>query len=146
MLEISQASPADAVQLRPLVERYRSFYKQSPSDKTLEFLTARLSANEAIVFMARENGVAVGFTLLYPTFSTVSLSDVWLLNDLYVEVEMRGKGIAKELMDAAEQAAREASATRVFLRTAHDNKVAQSLYESRGWIQDEVFRRYDLIF
>ena len=71
---------------------------------------------------------------------------VWLLNDLYVDEDMRGKGIASKLMEAAESAARESGATRVFLRTAHDNTTAQSLYEGRGYIKDEVFRRYDLIF
>ena len=84
--------------------------------------------------------------MLYPTFSTVSLSSVWLLNDLYVEEAHRGKGIASKLMQTAESAAREAGATRVFLRTANDNTTAQSLYEGRNYIQDEVFRRYDLIF
>jgi ribosomal protein S18 acetylase RimI-like enzyme len=49
-------------------------------------------------------------------------------------------------METAESAAREAGATRVFLRTANDNTTAQSLYEGRGYLQDEVFRRYDLIF
>jgi ribosomal protein S18 acetylase RimI-like enzyme len=84
--------------------------------------------------------------LLYPTFSTVSLSNIWLLNDLYVAESSRGLGIANELMDVAEAAAKSAGATRVFLRTANDNLPAQALYEGRNWIKDEVFRRYDLVF
>ena len=72
--------------------------------------------------------------------------NIWLLNDLYVEEANRGQGIASKLMETAESAAREAGATRVFLRTANDNTTAQSLYEGRGYLQDEVFRRYDLIF
>jgi ribosomal protein S18 acetylase RimI-like enzyme len=109
-------------------------------------LKARLENDEAIVFIARSDEVAVGFTMIYPTFSTVSLSNVWLLNDLYVEEANRGQRIASKLMETAESAAREAGATRVFLRTANDNTTAQSLYEGRGYLQDEVFRRYDLIF
>lgn len=146
MLEIVRAKLADVADLHPLVEKYRTFYKQPANEKTLGYLKSRLENDEAIVFIARDDAVAVGFTMLYPTFSTVSLSNVWLLNDLYVDEANRGQGIASKLMETAESAAREAGATRVFLRTANDNTTAQSLYEGRGYIQDEVFRRYDLIF
>lgn len=146
MLEIARVELADVADLHPLVEKYRAFYKQPASEKTLGYLKSRLENDEAIVFIARDDAVAVGFTMLYPTFSTVSLSNVWLLNDLYVEEANRGQGIASKLMETAESAARAAGATRVFLRTANDNTTAQSLYEGRGYIQDEVFRRYDLIF
>jgi ribosomal protein S18 acetylase RimI-like enzyme len=146
MTDITRASISDLAELHPLVEKYREFYKQSESPNTAKFLTERLTNDEAVVFIARTDGNPVGFTMIYPTFSTVSLSAVWLLNDLYVVETSRGQGIAHLLMDAAEAAAREAGATRIFLRTANDNTAAQALYESRGWKQDEVFRRYDLIF
>ena len=146
MTDISRASISDLAELHPLVEKYREFYKQPENPKTVQFLTDRLENDEAVVFIARVDGNPIGFTMIYPTFSTVSLSAVWLLNDLYVTETSRGQGIANLLMDAAEAAAREAGATRIFLRTAHDNTPAQALYESRGWKQDEVFRRYDLVF
>ena len=146
MTEISKANASDLPELHALVEKYRAFYKQAESDKTLSYLEQRIANDEAIVFIARVNGAAVGFTLLYPTFSTVSLSNIWLLNDLYVVESARGNGIASELMDVAELSAKSAGATRVFLRTANDNLPAQSLYEGRNWVKDEVFRRYDLIF
>ena len=146
MTDISRASISDLAELQPLVEKYREFYKQPENPKTVQFLTDRLENDEAVVFIARVDGNPVGFTMIYPTFSTVSLSAVWLLNDLYVAETSRGQGVANLLMDAAETAAREAGATRIFLRTAHDNTQAQALYESRGWKQDEVFRRYDLVF
>ena len=146
MTDISRASTSDLAELHPLVKKYREFYKQSENPKTVQFLTDRLENDEAVVFIARVDGNPVGFTMIYPTFSTVSLSAVWLLNDLYVAETSRGQGVANLLMDAAEAAAREAGATRIFLRTAHDNTPAQALYESRGWKQDEVFRRYDLVF
>jgi ribosomal protein S18 acetylase RimI-like enzyme len=146
MSEISRATVSDLAELHVLVEKYRAFYKQPENEKTLSYLEQRLKNDQAVVFIARVDGEAVGFTLLYPTFSTVSLSDIWLLNDLYVDESARGKGIANQLMDVAEVAAKEAGATRVFLRTANDNLPAQALYEGRNWVKDEVFRRYDLIF
>lgn len=150
MISLHQATLADLDDLEVLVEKYRAFYKQEPNSRTREYLEARLAGNEAVVFIANYNddfnNSPAGFTMIYPTFSTVSLSQIWLLNDLYVDEKYRGHGIATQLMDTAEQAARDAGATRLFLRTAHDNTPAQALYEGRGWKQDEVFRRYDLIF
>jgi GNAT superfamily N-acetyltransferase len=146
MSEISKVTISDLVELYVLVEKYRAFYKQPENDKTLNFLEERIKNQEAVAFIARIDGQAVGFTLLYPTFSTVSLSNIWLLNDLFVLETARGNGVATELMDVAESAAKQAGATRIFLRTANDNLPAQALYEGRKWIKDEVFRRYDLVF
>ena len=146
MSEITRVTVADLAELHPLVEQYRAFYKQPQNDKTFSFLEDRIKTEEAVAFIARSAGEAVGFTLLYPTFSTVSLSNIWLLNDLFVTEAARGNGVASELMDTAESAAKQAGATRVFLRTANDNLPAQALYEGRNWVKDEVFRRYDLVF
>lgn len=150
MIEISRATVADVDVLVDLVEKYRAFYKQTPNEKTRDYLTQRLTNNEAIVFLANYvedfNHKAVGFTMIYPTFSTVSLSEIWLLNDLYVDEPYRRHGVAQKLMDTAESEAKSAGATRLFLRTANDNVNAQALYEGRGWVRDEIFRRYDLIF
>lgn len=144
--KITRANLNDIVELLPLVELYRDFYKQPANEATRGYLTQRLEKNEAIVFIARVDGKAVGFTMIYPTFSTVALKEIWLLNDLFVDQSARGNGVASKLMEVAEQAARDAGAGRIWLRTANDNTPAQALYEGRGWVQDTVFRRYDLIF
>jgi ribosomal protein S18 acetylase RimI-like enzyme len=142
---VFRATAENIEELLPLVEQYRAFYRQPANAKTRDFVTERMVNDEAIVFLARWNERAVGFILIYPTFSTVSLSSIWLLNDLYVDESVRRQGIASKLMDVAEQAARDAGAARIFLRTANDNTPAQALYESRGWTPDTVFRRYDLM-
>lgn len=145
-LTIRPANALDIDQLVPLVEKYRGFYQQQPSPRTRQYLVERVESGEALVFLATLDSHLIGFTLIYPTFSTVSLSRVWLLNDLFVEFNYRGQGIASALMARAEAEAQQAGATRLFLRTAHDNTGAQALYEGRGWVRDEVFRRYDLVF
>lgn len=146
MTTIRRATISDVPQLTGLVEQYRSFYKQEPNPGTEKYLLDRLSNDESIVFVAEDSDQLVGFAQIYPTFSTVSLSEIWLLNDLFVDPAHRGKHIANSIIETAENAARAAGATRIWLRTAHTNTPAQALYEGRGWVQDEVFRRYDLIF
>lgn len=146
MTTIRRATLNDVSELTGLVEQYRAFYKQEANPGTEKYLTDRLTNDESIVFVAEDQGTLVGFAQIYPTFSTVSLSEIWLLNDLFVDPANRGKGIANSIIETAETAARAAGATRIWLRTAHTNTPAQALYEARGWVQDEVFRRYDLIF
>lgn len=146
MVQIRKATINDIDQLTGLVEQYRAFYKQEPNPNTKQYLIDRISTGESVVFVAEDQEALVGFTQCYPTFSTVSLSHIWLLNDLFVDPNYRGKHIADQLMQTAEAGAKEAGATRIWLRTAHTNTPAQALYEGRGWVQDEVFRRYDLIF
>ena len=135
----------DVDQLTDLVEQYREFYGQARSEQTPSYLMERISKREAVILVAENDDALVGFTQCYPTFSTVSLSVIWLLNDLFVIPDHRRQQVAEQLMQAAEDAAKEAGATRVWLRTAHTNTPAQSLYEKRGWVEDEVFKRYDLM-
>ncbi len=135
----------DVDQLTDLVEQYREFYSQARSEQTRSYLMERISRRESVILVAENDDALVGFTQCYPTFSTVSLSAIWLLNDLFVIPDHRRQQVAEQLMQAAEDAAKEAGATRIWLRTAHTNTPAQSLYEKRGWVEDEVFRRYDLM-
>lgn len=141
---IRRAIPNDVDQLTELVEQYRDFYKQERDDKTNQYLTDRISKNESVIFVAEIDGLIVGFTQCYPTFSTLLLSSIWLLNDLFVDPTYRGQHIADQLMQSTEAAAKNLGATRIWLRTAHNNAPAQALYEKRGWVQDDVFKRYDL--
>jgi ribosomal protein S18 acetylase RimI-like enzyme len=146
MATVRRPSMDDLGQLVELVHGYRAFYKQDSTDGVEEFVRTRLTTGDSVFFVAEVDGELVGFTQCYPGLSTVSLSTVWLLNDLFVLPDFRKHGIADALMDEAEHAAREAGATRIWLRTAHTNEPAQALYEKRGWVYDETFKRYDLIF
>lgn len=69
---------------------------------------------------------------------------VWIINDLYVDEAYRQQGVAKLLMEAAEEFARETGAIRTQLSTQISNDAARSLYESRGYIQDHEFYHYSL--
>ncbi|QKQ75904.1 GNAT family N-acetyltransferase [Nostoc sp. TCL240-02] len=128
-----------------LFDRYRIFYNQTSNLKAAkEFLKERFNNNDSLVFAANENGKLVGFTQLYPSFSSVSMKRVWILNDLYVEESHRGRGIAKLLMSVAEEYAKESGAIRITLSTQTSNITAQKLYETRGYVKNEEFYHYTL--
>jgi len=146
MAHIRRAATADVEQLAELVEQYRGFYRQEPNPNTQQFLRDRLASNESVVVVAVEDDQLVGFAQCYPTFSTVALAEIWLLNDVFVHPDFRRRHIAEQLMAETEAAAQHAGAVRIWLRTAHLNAPAQALYEGRGWVHDDVFKRYDLVF
>lgn len=125
-----------------LFDQYRVFYNQ-PSNKKLadNYLEQRLENNESVIFVALENVngnvVPVGFTQLYPSFSSVRAVKNWILNDLYVSADHRKKGVGEKLIQAAMQYAKADSATYVQLETATDNYNAQRLYETIGFVKQQ---------
>lgn len=142
-----RAEATDLDALAGLFDAYRQFYEQ-PADVALarRFLAERLARGESVVFVAlRPGGEGLaGFCQLYPTFCSVAAAPVRVLYDLFVAPDARGQGVAQALMQAAEDDSRRAGCARVDLSTAHTNRTAQALYESRGWQRDEVFRVYSL--
>lgn len=64
------------------------------------------------------------------------------LGNLAVAPERRGRGTGRWLLDWALHKAIERGAERVFLEVRMSNRLAQDLYESRGFVQVGLRRRY----
>lgn len=144
--QIRQAISTDLDLLATLFDGYRQFYRQPPDlPRARDFLAERLRRNESVVLIAQdEGGEGLGFTQLYPVFSSVRLVRSWLLNDLFVAPSARRLGVASALLSAAAAQARERGAASLSLSTALDNVPAQALYESLGWVRDRQFCEYGL--
>ncbi|MHB8631545.1 MAG: GNAT family N-acetyltransferase [Candidatus Limnocylindria bacterium] len=129
--------------LVPLFDGYRQFYAQgSDRDGARAYLAERLARGESVIFLAIADGAVVGFTQLYPSFSSVSLRRLWVLNDLFVDPNARRGGVGRALLARAERWAAETQAKGLILSTAIDNIAAQQLYESCGWTRDQEFVHY----
>ena len=117
-----------------LFNKYRVFYKQETDIETAKkFIQARLDNNESAIFVALSGAIPVGFTQLYPAYSSVRAVKNWILNDLYVEAAYRKQGIGEKLIKTAMDFAKQNDAKFVELSTAVDNYNAQSLYEQIGF-------------
>jgi GNAT superfamily N-acetyltransferase len=131
--------------LVPLFDAYRQSYGQpADADGARTFLTERITRNQSVVFLSLSDGQGLGFTQLYPAFSSVALRPIWILNDLFVAPESRRTGIGKSLLRAAREFAVEQGAKRLELCTAPDNRQAQALYAKHGWARDDAFLHYKL--
>jgi len=140
---IRKAITKDLGLLSTLFDQYRIFYKQ-PSDipGARKFLTERMEQNESKIFVAFLDGKMIGFTQLYPVFSSVGMKRAWILNDLFVAEEARGSGAADALLKAAQEMGAETSSRWLMLQTAITNHRAQKVYERNGWEKDEEYFSY----
>lgn len=144
-MKVRHATIADLDALVPLFDGYRQFYEQ-PSDTDLarSFLAERLAKGETVVLLAEVDGRAVGFAHLFPIFSSTHCRRLWLLNDLFVDPSARTRGAGRALLQAAREHALSTDACGLELATAKRNQTAQRLYQSMGWVRDEVFVHYEL--
>jgi len=145
LLTIIRADPSHVEMAAPLFDAYRQFYKQPPDlAQARQYLLDRLTRNESVIFLAVEGRASLGFTQLYPSFSSLALKRLWILYDLFVAPAARRRGIAKALLERARQLAVETGATGLMLETAVNNLPAQSLYDQLGWQRDPGFYVYYL--
>ena len=106
------------------------------------FLRDRLHHDESVVFLARSDRIPVGFAQLYPSFTSIRLGRMWILNDLYVVPSARRRGVGDRLLERCEEFVAGSGAEGAWLETAVDNP-AQRLYARRGWKLDREFLHFD---
>jgi len=142
-ISVRQAVLSDIDALVPLFDSYRQFYgRGSDRPAARAFLLERFNHGESVLFIAHDGDTPIGFTQLYPSYSSLSLARIYVLNDLFVHEQGRRKGVASKLMSAAIDFARSLGAASLSLSTATTNDSAQALYQSSGWKRDDEFFVY----
>ena len=134
--------------LTPLFVKYREFYGQLPyPDSSRSFLEKRLKRDESVIYLALpddDDGKLLGFCQLYPSYSSLSLKRVWILNDIYVCQDARRQLVADRLIQAAKKMAKETNAVRLRVASSINNSVAHKVYESIGFVEDTEFKNFVL--
>lgn len=132
-MQVLPASLDQLDELAAMFDAYRVFYrKASDLSGAQHFLKERLAQKDSVIYIARdvEIGEATGFVQLYPLFSSTRMKRLWLLNDLFVKPEHRGKGISKQLINKAKDLARSTQAAGLLLETEITNTIGNQLYPS----------------
>jgi GNAT superfamily N-acetyltransferase len=146
MTEIRPVSSEEFPQFEPLFVLYQEFYEVDDIDpeRNRVFFSRFLGGtDDGWLLGAFDGDEAVGFGCFYRTMSSLSATDIVLLNDLYVSESARGQGAGRALIEAGAELARQAGATHLVWETAPDNHRAQALYDTTGaekstWLEYEL--------
>ncbi len=111
---------------------YLEFYKSSISPEQTELTWKRIVNNEQKMFgfVAESEEVVIGFTHCLFRPSTWTETDYCYLEDLFVDPNIRGKGVGRALMEKVIELAKEKNSKRVYWTTQEFNKTARILYDS----------------
>lgn len=147
MTRVRCFADADIDAVARLFDAYRQFNgKPSSLEEGRRFLQYRLEAGEATIFVAETPAAAIaGFTLLYETYSSVSLGRVLIVNDLFVDPSWRRLGLGSALLQAAAKHARATGAIRLTATTAIQNTATQILNEQVGFLRDQSYFVYHMV-
>ncbi|TAG86138.1 MAG: GNAT family N-acetyltransferase [Bacteroidetes bacterium] len=134
----------DIEKLAQLFDDYRIFYEKKSDLKQAEiFLSERIQKKESEIFVVEtDDNNLVGFVQLYPIFSSTKMKKLWLLNDLFVDKQHRGKGISKQLIEISKELCKQTNACGLVLETAKSNEVGNKLYPQTGFVLDSEHNYY----
>ena len=126
---------------------YLEFYKSTISPEQTELTWKRLINNELKMFgfVAESDEGVIGFTHCLFRPSTWTETDYCYLEDLFVDPNIRGKGVGRALMNKVFELAQEKKSKRVYWTTQEFNQTARVLYDSITPVSEFVQYRLPLI-
>jgi len=145
-VEIAPVSAARYEELLPLIGAYQRFYgvEDVDEDRNRDFFRRFLEPSEVgLLLGARAESRFLGYACLYWHFSSTRAMETVLMNDLYVDVEARGQGVGRALIEASADRARGRGAAHLQWATEPGNHTAQRLYDATGaerseWVEYEL--------
>lgn len=129
---IRQAEARDEARWRELWAGYIDFYRGSVPEEATALTWARILDPESKIdcLVAERDGRVEGICNYLYHDSCWSTQQICYLQDLFVDPAARGGGLAKKLILACEDAAKEKGAFRLYWQTQEYNAPARSLYDT----------------
>ncbi len=151
MTEIRPVTRDEFPLFEPLFVLYQEFYEVEEIDpeRNRDFFSRFVGTRDVAgtadgwLLGAFDGEDPVGFGCFYRHKSSLTATDIVLMNDLYVTEATRGQGTGRALIDAGVELARRWGASHLSWATAPDNHTAQRLYDSTGahkstWLEYEI--------
>jgi len=130
---------------------YNAFYGRSgptalPAEVTQTTWQRFFDAREPVYGLVAElDGSLIGLTHYLFHRSTTLIAPICYLQDLYTAPERRRTGVARALIEAVYECARDAGSPRVYWQTHETNLTAQRLYEQVAERSGFIVYRKNLI-
>ncbi len=142
---IRDPQAGDAAEWRALWTGYNAFYEATVPEATTAYTWARMLDPQAPLLgrLALLEGRAVGFSLSVLHEGTWVRDPVCYLEDLFVDPQVRGKGVGRALIQDLVDEGRARGWARLYWHTRADNP-ARRLYDSFLPADDFVRYRMDL--
>ncbi len=145
VLEIRTCNINDLEKLTPLFDDYRQHFKQTAApDAVGAFLKQRILNEDVKIYLAQSGDDLHGFVVLYPSFSSIGLAPIWILNDFYLKSGNNKRLMAKQLLDKISEDCKETGAIRVEVTTRKENHKLHKLYKDYGFEKDYKYDYYFL--
>ena len=140
-LRIAPLAPDDHPRWLELARGYKAFYGTHVTDEEYARTWRRLLDADGVRGMgAHVDGKLAG--IAHYLFHTATWNkEVCYLQDLFVDPALRGRGVARALIEAVAAAARERGAEKLYWLTQTHNATARALYDKVARYND--FIRYD---
>jgi GNAT superfamily N-acetyltransferase len=131
-LSIRPLVASDRAEWRRMWTKYLEFYETTVGEEVFETAFERLLSTddrEFIGLIAEVDGKPVGLAhYLFHRFLW-TVEDTCFLMDLFVDLEVRGQGIGRALIEAVHESAREGGAPGVYWMTQEFNYKGRLLYD-----------------
>jgi GNAT superfamily N-acetyltransferase len=146
-MEIRGANNEEVEQIVPLMLAYCDFYEvPHPDEVALAHMARVLIAvpdQEGFLLIGSEAGRVAGFAACGWKWSSLRGARIVVLEDLFVDPDFRGSGLADALIGAAAELARANGAPAMTWMTQPSNKRAQAVYNRVGGSSEELLE-YEL--
>lgn len=141
ILQIAPLAAGDRAQWEPLARGYKAFYKTELADAEYDTAFRRMLEAEGTHGLgAKIDGRLVGITH-YLFHTGIWHARACYLQDLFVDDGVRGRGVARALIEAVAERARVQGAQRLYWLTQEHNTTARLLYDRIA--KYNGFLRYD---
>ena len=129
VIQIRRLEPADRERWEELFRAYIAFYERELEQAAYDRAWREFHSDARMHALgARLDGTLVGIThfLVHPSTSE---PDLCYLEDLFTDPAVRGRGVARALIEAVREWAREHGCGSVYWQTHETNAVARRLYD-----------------
>ncbi len=144
-LIVRMANAQDAEVLNDMIAAFAAF-ERLPNHSTVESLRHELGRPDRVIetVIAFLDGVPVGMSVFFQTYSTFAAKRGMYLEDIYVKVEFRNRGIATAILKFIARTAVERSFARVDFTVLLWNTVAIEFFETLGATPTSAWSSYRL--